>query len=844
MVAPPIRPPAMTCTKPPMPSSFVTPWIFAATPAVRERLSSRLVDGFSEWWQAPGLVIICALVAALVLWTYRRDAVDLPLSRRLGLMALRLGAFAALALAWLDIERTTEFEFVSPSRVAVLIDTSASMSLPEATAVEDGASGGAGVESPRAERALAVLDVGGLLDVVRQRHDVSLWAFDATAERVTLLPRGDIGAASADPAGTDDGASIDSRAGEPVAADDWRTRLAPGGDETRLGSALAGVLDAEPADLLAGVIVLSDGASNAGLEPRAAAARFKAADVAVHVLGVGAETLPVNVRVADLLAPARVFPDDRFSVTAFLQAQGLEGQRVRVELREGDEASAAVVIDARDAVLGADSDLVPVRFDVAGLPTPGRRTLAVRVVPPPTDRTPGDDRQEADIEVVDRVTRVLLMSSGPGREYQFMRNVLDRDRSFTIESLLDTASVAEGSDGVLAAFPESDAALAEYDALVAFDVDWRRLDASARERLERWVGRESGGVVLFAGSVFMDRWLADPGMRGMRGLYPVELRGLLPALDGGTRAGDTPRPVRLTRDGEAAEFLRLATDAATSETLWGSFPGVYSCFESVTAKPGATVYARLADEAGPARETQPIYLAGHYYGSGTVLYVGSGELWRLRAVDPRLHERLATQVVRHVTQGRLLRGSRTSRLLVERDRVPIGSTAQVRLVLPEGTGGRAGTVTCRVRRPDGASSTVPLDPEPGRPDVRRGGFLVGREGSWQIDVDVATPSPERLSRRIHAHLPDRELVKPRLDRALLDELAQVTGGSARFLATDGWTRDDAVNIAALLPDRSRRVYESAGADAAFKRRLNGALLALGIGMLCTEWLLRRLLKLA
>jgi hypothetical protein len=840
-----------------MPPSPCTPWVFAATPAVRERLSSRLLDGFSEWWQAPGLVLLAATVVAFVAWTYRRDAVELPPARRALLMGLRLGALAALAVAWLDLERTTEYEFVSPSRVAVLIDTSASMTLPDAVPAGGAPAdaGAAPAETPRADRALAVLEAGGLVDALRQTHDVSLWTFDSATERIATLPRADDTAPvtgpgparEPDPSGA---ATADPEAGS-SGGDDWRTRLVPQGDETRLGGALARVLDEEPAGLLAGIVVLSDGASNAGLDPRAAAALLAAANVPVHPLGIGAETLPANVRIADLIAPARVFPEDRFTVTAFLQSQGLGGQRVRVELREVAAGEAAVdaartdgaPLDARDVVLAGDGELVPVRFDVAGLPTPGRRTLVVKVVPPPADRLPGDDRQEADVEVVDRVTRVLLMASGPGREFQFMRNVLDRDRSFTVDTLLATAPTARADDGVLDAFPDTDAALAEYDAIVAFDVDWRRLDAAARDRLERWVGRESGGILLVAGSVSMEPWLADAGLRTIRSLYPVELRGLLPAPGGGTPA-ETARPVRLTRDGETAEFLRLATDAATSDSLWSSFPGVYACFETAAAKPGATVYARLADDGGPARETQPIYLAGHYYGSGTALYLGSGEVWRLRAIDPRLHERLTTQLVRHVAQGRLLRGSRTSRLLVDRDRVPVGSTAQVRLVLPEGTGARAGAVVCRVRRPDGGVTTVPLDPEPGRPDVRRGGFVVTREGGWQIDADLAAPVPERLSRRIQAHLPDRELARPRLDRDLLADVARLTGGSARFLAADGWTTADALALAAALPDRSRRVYEPGSADVAFKRRLNAALLALGVGLLCAEWLARRLLKLA
>jgi hypothetical protein len=40
--------------------------------------------------------------------------------------------------------------------------------------------------------------------------------------------------------------------------------------------------------------------------------------------------------------------------------------------------------------------------------------------------------------------------------------------------------------------------------------------------------------------------------------------------------------------------------------------------------------------------------------------MGSGELWRLRGIDVGYFERLYTQLVRHVSQGRLLRGSSTA----------------------------------------------------------------------------------------------------------------------------------------------------------------------------------------
>jgi hypothetical protein len=101
-----------------------------------------------------------------------------------------------------------------------------------------------------------------------------------------------------------------------------------------------------------------------------------------------------------------------------------------------------------------------------------------------------------------------------------------------------------------------------------------------------------------------------------------------------------------------------------------------------------------------------------------------------------------------------------------------------------------------------------------------------------------------VSRRIQARLPDRELERPRLDTAILGQIATLTGGTARFVAAEPWTPADSAALAAAIPDRSRREYESGAPDDDFKRRLNGGLLAAGVGLLCLEWVLRRLVKLA
>jgi len=813
----------------------------AVSDGLRHRLTSRLIDGFDQWWQPPAAVAAVVGIAALVIWLYRRDAGELSRPLRGLLTLLRLAAVAAILVACLDVERIAEQEIEFPSRVAVLIDSSASMSLADAGAAEGIAAAAPGGPT-RSDQALGILDGGGLLETLRRRHEVSVWRFDADAESLVTFPR--------------------AAAGEADPAADWRAALVPRGGETRLGEALVRLLDREPAGGLAGVILLSDGGHNAGLDPLAAAAALERAGVQLEPIGLGSDVLPANVRVADLVAPARVFPGDGFAVTAYLQAQGLAGRTVAVELWEQPTAAGAPaadpapqpvaggkLIDTRDTVLAADGELAPVRFEVAGLQLPGGRSIVVRVRPPAEDQAPADDTAAAVVEVVDRVTRVLLMAGGPGREYQFLRNLLHRDPSFEVDVLLGTATAGVSQDArrILDAFPAADETLAPYDAVVAVDYDWRSLDPAAIARLERWVARESGGLVLFAGGVHMDAWLGDTVTRPLRGLFPVELRraGQLPS---GTVGEEEPMPLELSRDGLEAEFLWLAGSREASRLLWAEFPGVYSCHPAGEPKPGAIVYARVAHPGAAAPGSRLPYLVGQFYGAGSVLYVGSAELWRLRTTGGDAYERLAPQIVRHVSQARLTAGSGGARLILDRGRYPVGASVQVRLV-PTDERLRAATAerppACRAIGPDGDIFPVTLAAEPGRPGAVQGSFIIAREGSWRVEVD---PLPglvgERLVRRLQAHLPDRELARPRLDRPLLEQLAAATGGTARFPTAAGWSAAETLAVVEALPDRSRREYETGAADLDFKRRLNTGLLAAGCGCLCLEWIIRRLARLA
>ena len=91
-----------------MASLLIPPYLLAVTESVQHRITSGLVDGFTEWWQMPALVGVVAGLVAFAVWMIRRDAAELPPGVAVLLAVLRLGAVAALVAAYLDLERRTE----------------------------------------------------------------------------------------------------------------------------------------------------------------------------------------------------------------------------------------------------------------------------------------------------------------------------------------------------------------------------------------------------------------------------------------------------------------------------------------------------------------------------------------------------------------------------------------------------------------------------------------------------------------------------------------------------------------------------------------------------------------
>jgi hypothetical protein len=799
---------------------------------------------------------ICALAAILlfVRAMYRRDSVEMSAVWGWLLTFLRLAAFLGLLILYLQPHWRSEREEVRNSRVLLLVDTSQSMGMTDADA---------GTTENRLQQIAKGLRDSDLLARLREVHDVTVLTFDEELKRnqaVTLKkisPQEQSGENKPSSAG-ENGAKDngDKSQVNPTAPPDWNKLLAPRGGETRLGQALRQLLQDERGTPISGIVVFTDGGQNAGPGPQSAVEIAREAGIPLFPVGMGSDRLPINVAVSDFAVPARAFPGDRYTATAYIQAQGMSGKSVAVRLYsrpagEGASDEGQTPLETQEITLGGDGEVLPVKFELKSEET-GRRTLTVRVMAPAEDRNAADNFREADVEIVDRKNRIMLLADGPMREFQFLRNQLHREKYTAVDVLLQSAheGISQEADRILDSFPASAEELAQYDCIVAFDPNWQAIGGQGAKMLEKWVSDQGGGLIVVAGPIHACRglsgWVNDQSCGPIRNLYPVEFHSRTAAVETEMFTDREPWPLEFTREGLEAEFLWLSDSATASRQAWADFPGVYSVVPVRGPKQGATVYARFSDPRAAQGGQQPVYMAGQFYGAGRVFYLGSGEMWRLRAVDENYFDQFYTKLIRQISQGRLLRGSSRGVLLVGQDRYLLGNTVEVRAQLTDARLEplHAPSVNVQIVVPDGTVKSLTLKPDPTRAGAFIGQFPAMLEGTYRLELLVPESENERLGRRIQVKAPDLERDNSRRNDPLLSSMAKDTSGRYYIGMNQAVAVSGVPPLTMQLKDRTNTVVIPVAPNPKKEEQwLRWIMLGL-CGVMCLEWLIRRLLRLA
>jgi hypothetical protein len=314
------------------------------------------------------------------------------------------------------------------------------------------------------------------------------------------------------------------------------------------------------------------------------------------------------------------------------------------------------------------------------------------------------------VQVIKKPLRVLLFSGGAERDFQFVRTLFVREKD---EKRCELSVFVQnlGRDGRdvqdveperrLSRFPNTllvgEAAakldpkekyynLDEYDVIIAFDPDWSELLPEQFTLLKTWIERQAGGLILVGGPINtfqLARAVEDGKLRTLIDLYPV-------------MPGDSVLPVNaqvgVRRNTKKAwylnfpganrdmEFLKLDEDKDAPLAGWDEFffrkekrddrdteayRGFYSAYPIQSVKKGAIVVATFADPAAKMPDgTEQPYLVTMEYPQGRIVFLGSGEVWRLRKYKEIFFDRFWIKLARYASAGSRIRQNKRGVLVM------------------------------------------------------------------------------------------------------------------------------------------------------------------------------------
>ncbi|MEO7271296.1 MAG: glutamine amidotransferase [Vicinamibacterales bacterium] len=577
--------------------------------------------------------------------------------------------------------------------------------------------------------------------------------------------------------------------------------------------------------VLAGVVLVSDGGDTSGAAERAAAD----AGVAVYPIGVGAATVPGDQEVLSLTAAEAVLDDARVDIGVV--AVSHRGEQTPVELRLLENGRAIEV--ARVTPSTPDS---PVRHLFRVSPPPGAPTVYTVEIPTAAgDPVPENNARRVLVPAPSRPRRILLVEGAPGFEHGFLMRALSGDHGLEVDASIRKGQDERGAntyyvqaaqsraEALGSGFPQTAAALAAYDAIVLANVDATMLSPAQLEAARRFVSERGGGLLVLGATSF-----AREGLLGsaLEDALPLQLRG----RDGGAVAassGAGVNRVTLTGEGAVHPVMQIADDPEGSRTRWAKVPPLAMVAQVGGPRAGASVLALAESAGGTARALTAV----QRYGRGrTMIFTGEAS-WRWRMHLPssdHTYETFWRQAVRWLA----LPAGDPVQLALPPDASP-GDTLPIRVLVRSASFEPIvdADVEVRISAPDGRMEAVKAGPAGGVPtSVVEATFRPAAAGVYRITAEARRGGAVIgvTTGSLLVGGADVEMADPRLNVPLLQRVALASGG--RVIAD--------TEVPALADSLRSRL--PAAALAATQDLWNtGWSFAAIVLVLTAEWILRR-----
>ena len=615
------------------------------------------------------------------------------------------------------------------------------------------------------------------------------------------------------------------------------TDLHPNAPSTRLGDSLK-QLSEETSDLPVGAIVLlSDGADNAGgIDPDAISA-LRARHIPVHTVGFGRERAAHDVELDDVEVAPRALAESRIAARVAFHQRGYAGSSITLTVRDVS-SGAGKVLASRAIKLGKDGDrqTETVMFNIGAA---GARTLQISAAPLAGEDNLANNTLTRLVNVSSEARRILYIEGEPRWEYKFIRQAEEDDRMVQIVSMDRTSQNKVYRQGIsdpkeLAdGFPSRDEDLFAYQGLIIGSVEAAYFTANQQQLIHDFVDRRGGGLLLLGGQFALGDggWNASKLVDLMPTSLPTQPGTFHREAD--PKNGLTHTTAELAPAGVDNIITRLVDDPAANAAKWKKLPYLMDYEDPGTPKPGAEV---LANMITPEGRKLPL-LVTQSFGRGRTAIMATGGSWRWQMSSPlgdTAHDLFWQQLLRWVvsdTPGRVVVSMPAQVLL---DNATVTLTADVRD--QQYNPAPDTKVEAHILGPSGTSARVEMSPVPDNPGRFQGTWAAPKTGSYLTEVTAQRADPktgkfQELGRDV--------LTFQRVDgvaenfhteqnRDLLERLAAQTGGQY-------WKPEDLGKLPGRIP------YSEAGVTVRQTRDLwNLPLVFLVLVLLrFSEWWLRR-----
>ncbi len=620
------------------------------------------------------------------------------------------------------------------------------------------------------------------------------------------------------------------------------------GDSTRLGSAVRGALEELRGTTPVAIVLATDGINTDGPGLLDAAAYARRRGVPLLLIGVGSDRPARYLKLSDLEVEDVVFVNDVVHFRFKLTAAGFAGKTVPIVLREeknpgGGSEDKGKAVGRIEVTVAADGR--PQEVVLPHQPTQtGQFRYTIDVEAPPGEPFTRQPPLVRTVRVREEKIRVLLVEGSPRFEYRFLRNMLSRDKTIQLDTLLQEADMdfsgpdkdlgEPGKDAgekdkgkMLRIFPVGREALSAYDVVIFGDVNPSLLSPSALQNLADFVDHKGRALVLVAGPNFMPQAYRDTPLARLMPFDPAKARN--PEPNKPLTDGFVARPTEM---GLASPSMQLGDSPEQSQAIWQKLPPLYWMIEISDLKPSARVLAEHPTRNGPDGKRLPLIIMQYVGGGGKVLFHATDETYRWRRrVGDKYFARYWIQTLRFLTRSKLAEGDRSARLSTDRRDYALGDPVRVQVrfsddrLAPLDDNG----VTVELEQIGRQTQKVQLH----RMDTGRGHFEAVLNNLPAGDYHAKMISPP-LGERISAvdfvvTPPPAERTGLRMDATEMKQAATATKGGY-------YTAKDASRLIENLPAGRQVPIESLPPVPLWNR---WPLLALILGLLIGEWLLRK-----